>query len=711
MLHAPGLANCALLCHGSSTLKLQGFVVTVPIFDARPSVQKDSILPVLSRPILEEDEHGKRNFLKGFGFARERSAHRLDWRPEDSAYYDCRWAISFRHNHLPDYSPSTHVVRRLFHDGVLRARLEVGLYTNPTHHKPKSKRRLDEYVRNFWDNDVSITKNRTRTLGKLGASLLLLTDKFVQMTSLHDTAESQLCHALPYQIQVIAEASERERPSHATPVDEQGRVFAAFRQLRVDNSRVNVAYFTYPPGYINKPPGDEFLLLRKIRALGAWTHSDCECIAYLLRCCTLKGEDQQVYGDCLLNLLHLVQKRPDSGHPDYPAFIAMHGLQTSHYSNRLTRLLDYAARSGLTESKKRQISSLVNEYLSVGRLYAPKLSKPMGQDAEITLDDRIQQAFRECRSYFDDLAEHGKSTRKRRYNDSRFAKSAFSKAKEALRLLHRELPSLRDRKLIIVSIGGADGTELISLLRNSRSVYGCLLEFMDRSTQDARQKALEAGVQIETFTGDLLQKLDDAMEWAIERKAETGAPVVVTAHAVLHELETRSSVSFSPRRFFARLHMADVVIGREPIEPSNWPDTVLLSGKFDADLFVQLAGLIRQRVKGFDRPDFTCDRVNSNTVETQRTLGMETLTKAFYSEDFLYEMEEWTTSLTSNQILSALNQCLKDKHSVGHELLTSHSVNDFWECYGLEARSSKEVTVGKPLSHVRYWAFRKNLGA
>jgi hypothetical protein len=204
----------------------------------------------------------------------------------------------------------------------------------------------------------------------------------------------------------------------------------------------------------------------------------------------------------------------------------------------------------------------------------------------------------------------------------------------------------------------------------------------------AERKANDLGIELKVFPGDAMQELPSAMRWALEIQDKGRVDqILVTAQAILHELPTRST-NFSLQRYFSEVYKADLVIGREPVEPMNWSTVVRLNGHFDADLFVRLANLIRKYLPSrFSDPIYTPYKVNDSSVRLHRALALETLTKTFYSEDFLYELQESVISFSSAQLEAELQDCLGPTHTIRTEDLTSDSVHSSWSKFEFEVKS------------------------
>jgi len=235
------------------------------------------------------------------------------------------------------------------------------------------------------------------------------------------------------------------------------------------------------------------------------------------------------------------------------------------------------------------------------------------------------------------------------------------------------------------------------------------------STDRAANEAKRRKVELRIITGDAMQGIAHAMSEAklLADKAG-GIPILCTIMALLHELPSRSP-GFDLLHFFASLRDAAVVVGREPVEPSNWEPDVILSGNFDADLFARFANdvlLGRYAQCDPESRDMKLKVVAKNKVSGHRGLILEALVKAFYNADLLYELNEWFTWFSEQSILRALHLCFEQSHSVNsYGPSPSYSIRNLWRLYGLQAEAKKtpSLTHGMPGSHLWYEAIRKDL--
>lgn len=682
-------------------MKLKGVYLTLPVCDWRPFLNPASRVGFISPLIAERGS----TYINGFGLAEERKKLRIPWRATDTIFFHCSGAISLP-DRLPDGAPVIRVVRRVYLDNGPLVRFELAIFTNPEHHYPKSHGRLDEFARAFWESEVLITQRGTKSRETFATALPKLVKKFAEMTSPPGNIRLDLCRALEPQLQIIAEASRKELGCEANPLDNEGNILLSFRSLGVESkpTPVDTAYLTYLPGYFVRARDAGFDRLRMIRAHITWLHADLEILTHVLRRCILYEIDPAVVANYLIELAKGLRDAPNVYGPEQRVMSEFMRIIQEFHDNRISRVLAGLRATTLPLEVKNQVAALLEPDVSRPVPMVPSERQPLPRQASArSLNERLRYALD---TYAKFLTNSGQA-RSARYGDEKFRSSAERKAEGVLRKLPKKLDT---RHVVFVSVGGADGAELFKLLDLTGSSHGVLLEYADRATKAAAEEAQRRDIDFAEFTGDAMQKLDDALGRAVQLRKEGMVSVIaVTAHAVLHELETRST-NFSLRRYFSKLSEADVVIGREPVVPPNWDERVLISGNFEARRFMRLANVIRGRHDRFRGPEFTPEVVNPTTVELHRALAIETLTKAFYCDDFLYELEECISSISPDNLMQELTLCLNTTHSCSEEWVTSQSIDRFWEEYGLEVRSSQEGRgMRKPLSHMWYVAIKRGL--
>jgi tetratricopeptide (TPR) repeat protein len=308
-----------------------------------------------------------------------------------------------------------------------------------------------------------------------------------------------------------------------------------------------------------------------------------------------------------------------------------------------------------------------------------------------------------------------------------FHQSAQEKAHTVLELLNKLECPFHGQKPVFVSVGGADGEELVYLLQNSRAEEGILLEF-NRALADgarARDHALsEQQKKIVVIEGDAQAKITEAAAEAC-REVKRGAAdfVAVTCHAVLHELFDRGP-EFHPIDFFSSIFLDEEIpvwfTYREPGRPEKWSESVLLSADCSPATLIALARAITLRHVTFAQlaPE---PKVVGGKAMMNSTLAMEVLAKLFYIDDLAHEINERSTAVDHRHLINALHVAIGEEAQRSHRSLVfsvsspTDSFRRLWvekkiRVLGInEDFSSYDLPV--PESHTRVIAWRNALGA
>jgi len=225
-----------------------------------------------------------------------------------------------------------------------------------------------------------------------------------------------------------------------------------------------------------------------------------------------------------------------------------------------------------------------------------------------------------------------------------------------------------------ISLGGGDGTELYAVLENSNIDYGLLLEYDFKSVNRfvennipfqlkhySRSKLKLDVMECDLFDDNKLKLVKDI----IKDKNLDG--IVISIHAVLHELSTRSQLksnylkengSIDLEEFFMELyewHKNIIIFIREPGEPENWPANVHISiaEQYQKDFLTILDDIDRSHFEGNKKSNFNF-REDQNHIWCNSNLAIEALTKLFYQVDYEYEKREKITSVSRKAIVKAL---------------------------------------------------------
>src|SRR5216110_2214339 len=99
-------------------MKLMGISLSYPVLDLRVALCPEARLRLLSPFVATPGA----TYLNGFGIAGDRRL-RIPWRPADTIYFECRGSISLPQQ-LPDGTPVTRVIRRVYFDGGVGCRFD-----------------------------------------------------------------------------------------------------------------------------------------------------------------------------------------------------------------------------------------------------------------------------------------------------------------------------------------------------------------------------------------------------------------------------------------------------------------------------------------------------------------------------------------------------------------------------------------------------------
>lgn len=665
-------------------MKLRGISLVVPLADLRPLCAPRSRFAFLS----PYNAQPGRSHLRGFGCAGRRKL-RIPWRSSETVFFDCSGAVSLP-KQLPDGGSVTTSVRRVYTDDGPTIHFDLSLFTHPRRQRARSPGEPQTWIKSFWDGPFGFYDFRTRVPLQCPDAFKRLAGKLVRVSGPVGEARNDLVEVLPPLLIVTVEAESNY--SALPPIDllSTPTLYADIEHLHLDRHAKSIAvlFIEHLPGVYPRPWVHESDPLRYARSFPAWLHTDLEVLNSLAR---FIGKDSL--------------SDADEG-------IVIQQIET------------------IIESLRKVVVAAGNKGLSLNafrRLYDPSLGLGVKRLADLGLDktaERLESAFqqkelRHRKDYdLDRRIEKGLHTfsksilgllsEEKRYDDKDFRKSAIRKANDAFSHLPNRGP------YVIVSIGGADGSEMFELARLTRSTKGVLLEFDDKAVRAAEHRASRLKFNLIPITGDAVQKLGKAMEEAKRLSDESqGLPILVTIMALLHELPTRSR-GFNLSRFFAEVGDAHVLIGREPVEPSNWSQHVFLSGEFDAKKFSRFANDIvigRQMPTPGGANEQRVDVIAQHKVRGPRGVILETIVKALYAHDLLYELNEWFTWFKLEEIASALGNCFEATH---HRPLIwnvpSTSLTRAWDRYRLVAENADlgvPIPLAAPATHLWYKVSRK----
>lgn len=283
--------------------------------------------------------------------------------------------------------------------------------------------------------------------------------------------------------------------------------------------------------------------------------------------------------------------------------------------------------------------------------------------------------------------------------------SVINKAEDVINILHRM--EIDISQAAFLSIGGADGTEIIEILTKTSSSYGILLEYDDdlcRIANERSKKLREAyKKELQVLTGDAIQKADKAINIAAKWKSEEKINLlIVTIHALLHELPNRGSKITDLEGFlqkFIRNDIPIVFIMREPCFPYDLPEFVYLSADCHPNSIVFIADKIKARHPEFanvPEPLEFHDKVKINS-----RLAIETVMKLLYVEEINYEINERITSYSDNEYIKSFSVVFGSENIVKYEKIQTDSFNKLWKKYKIKMCDMDLKEILRPQIFVR----------
>lgn len=277
---------------------------------------------------------------------------------------------------------------------------------------------------------------------------------------------------------------------------------------------------------------------------------------------------------------------------------------------------------------------------------------------QTNLDHAIQEALERLNN-----GKQGGRTADPPYIDA-FKTSARRKAETVLGFLKDG--TFPANKPVFVSVGGGDGEELAHLLENSTATDGVLLELSDAFADRARNRKLRDGKRIRVVQGSAQARIAEAMEYAAHLVRQgCGDALIITCHAVIHEMYDRGDIGFDDLGFFGPIFKyPDLPTGftyREPGDIEGWPDELLVSADCDPESLLKLAEAIRGRHEALKKLTPAPQTIAGESLRVHRTLGLELLAKLFYLEDLPHEIEERSTSIDHDRLNNAIHTAIGDR--------------------------------------------------
>lgn len=266
-------------------------------------------------------------------------------------------------------------------------------------------------------------------------------------------------------------------------------------------------------------------------------------------------------------------------------------------------------------------------------------------------------------------------------------------------------------KIGYISIGGADGSEVESVLLNSPISESVLLEYDTGACQQARMRVASLkgmGKSLHVVQGDAVDRLDEGFQYLKRRGCEA---VCVSAQAILHELPRRSNSFAGLDQFLSNIFShfeTTIFISREPCKPVGLPDRVELKiPGVSAALLQEFIRLVSDQLK-FHSSD-TSTHPN-DYVQLEGILCVEVLHKLLRSQtlqEFKYEMGEVLTSLDTRTLHGYLSHiCINGEVDI--EYLTTDGFKREYLKFDVDLREvdSQKMPLLIPRTHARISAIK-----
>ena len=252
--------------------------------------------------------------------------------------------------------------------------------------------------------------------------------------------------------------------------------------------------------------------------------------------------------------------------------------------------------------------------------------------------------------------------------------SAVNKGHEVLKRL--EALNIDISNYAYISLGGGDGTELYTVVENTKINFGVLLEYdfdsVNRFVQNYIPFKLKNYKRWNDINLDVIEcDLFDKNKLATAKKiihSYKPQGIIVSIHAVLHELSTRSQLKskflkengeINLEEFFREIfewHKNIIIIVREPGIAENWNSQqvyISIAEKHREDFLKILEEIDNTHFNGASNQNYEYRKMQ-NHILCIPDLAIEALTKLFYTKDYQYEKRERVTSVSREKIITAL---------------------------------------------------------
>jgi hypothetical protein len=237
-------------------------------------------------------------------------------------------------------------------------------------------------------------------------------------------------------------------PRHAQPIDSDAKLWIGYELLDVPgrNLPIDAFYLLNLPGYFQYPFGEEFDRHTMLRAHIGAIHGDLQILTHLLsRCkpCDFARDDVTSYLSDLARSLKLLPSQSDL---DYQIVFGLLSVLHNLHGNRLKVLTH-------TVNKQRLLAPALKADIHSALSLDSDRRRPRSHSSALSINERLRQALNLFAA-----ALTGDPPAGLRYQDTDFRTSASKKAAGVF----RRLPDPGRSRLVLVSVGGADGLSYLN---------------------------------------------------------------------------------------------------------------------------------------------------------------------------------------------------------------------------------------------------------
>ncbi|ASJ75774.1 class I SAM-dependent methyltransferase [Granulosicoccus antarcticus] len=268
---------------------------------------------------------------------------------------------------------------------------------------------------------------------------------------------------------------------------------------------------------------------------------------------------------------------------------------------------------------------------------------------------------------------------------------------------------------LLVSIGGADGSEAEHLLKSTKIKKAILVEISDSAANAAKEKSKEIldkyGKELRVMQGDLTQRLEELIREMNDFKNTANNPgLVLSMQAVLHELPKRSP-GFRLSVFFGQIFSVfnkNVFFAREPIRVERWPEIVEVKvGNATSGDLVKLANIINDKLS---IAELETTAIANGYINIDSTLAVELLHKLIRSNsvnNFKYELGEQLTSIDTAILQKTIESHL-GAATVTIEPTVTEGFKEAWRLHEVDVKDEHGSQLSFPNTHARIVAISIN---